>query len=136
MNLIHALRAFILADTAIAALVGTRMYPIQLPQNPTLPAIRFFRASGTRPQSTTGPLGQSNPRFQIDSYAISFEAANNLSELIRKRLDGYRGPAGSEDDFIQGAFFETERDFWEAEPLPGMYVASRDYMIWFREAVG
>lgn len=133
MNTSNALRAFLLADPAIAAIISTRMYPVQLPQNPALPAIRYFRVSGNRPQSTTGPLGQTNPRVQIDCYALKFQDANDLAELVRKRLDGYRGPAGDDGDFIQGAFFQTERDLWEEQPLPGMYAVSRDYMIWFRE---
>lgn len=135
MTINAGLRAFLGADSAISAIIGampnTRVYPVRLPQNPTLPAITYFRVSGQRVHASSGALGLSGPRMQIDCWATKYEDAHALAELVRKRIDGYRGPMGSET--VQGVFFESERDLYE--PEPDQHRVSRDYFVWFSEAV-
>ena len=131
----HAgLYAFLTGDAAIGALIGTRMYPGNWPQKPTFPAIRYFVAGGERPHSTQGALGHAKPRFQIDCAGKDALKAWELADLVRKKIDGYRGPMG--DIEVQGVFMETERELFEPEPSPGYNVVSRDYFIWYREDTG
>lgn len=135
MSINAGLRSFLGADAAINAIIGampnTRVYPVRLPQNPTLPAITYFKVSGRRVHSSNGALGLSGPRFQIDCWASKYEDAHALAELVRKRIDGYSGVMGSET--VQGVFFESERDLYE--PEPDQYRVSRDYFIFFEESV-
>jgi hypothetical protein len=49
-----ALRAVLIAHPDVAALAGGRIYPLILPQNPTLPAIAYQRISNLA-DSTHGP---------------------------------------------------------------------------------
>jgi hypothetical protein len=138
-----ALRTFLLADAAIAAAIvepdGTkwRIYPVQLPQGLNQLAIRYTIISGQRPHaSPQGAMGLSGPRIQIDVWGpVYAPGVHALAELIRKRLDGYRGAAGSGGDAttIQGAFFADERDGYEPESK--LYFFSRDYFVWFEEAI-
>ena len=133
---IHAgLNRLLVSDASIAAVITARCYPIQLPQNPTLPAVTYFAVSGDRLKSNSGPQDYGWTRFQIDTWALSMSAALSLADLILARLDGYKG---SFDDgnspavstwTIQGAFLAGERDFYESDPK--QYRVSRDYMIWF-----
>lgn len=132
MSIGPGLRSFLLADSTVSALVDTRCYPVQLPQNTVLTSIRYSHISGNRPHSSPqGALGLSGPRIQIDAWAPTYAEAMALAEAIRKRLDGYRGPAGSQQ--VQGAFFANERD--DYSPDAKLYVVSRDYFVWFEESI-
>ena len=70
------LRDHVLANAGVAALIGTRWYPQHLPQQPTLPAVRYWRVDSpeviTKPNVST--LRIIRARFQIDVYAVSYTA--------------------------------------------------------------
>ena len=123
------LRTFLLADTAIAASIAARVYPVQLPQKPTLPAIAYRIVSGFRPHSMPNTRGLARPRVQIDCYSDSYEGAQTLADLVRKRLDAYRGAAGTAT--WQGVFFSNEND--DFDPDTKLYTLSRDYTFWVEE---
>ena len=61
-----ALRAYVLADPAVSALIGTRWYPVVLPQSTAFPAVTYQRITTTRVGSHHGPSGLAAARFQID----------------------------------------------------------------------
>lgn len=127
------LRAFLLGDVALSAAVGgSRIYPVVLPQGAVLPAVTYLEVSAARPHaSPQGPLGHAGSRIQVDTWATTYAGALDLAELIRKRLDGYRGPAGAE--MIQGAFLDGSREFYE--DVPRQWRVSRDYIVWYREQI-
>lgn len=136
MTIGPGLGIFLLADPAIAALVGAgnsaRIYPVQLPQQHLGDSIRFTTISGSRVVSSRFDLGLSSPRIQIDAWSTTYKGAAVLADLILKRLSAYRGyfvaPATT---FVQGAFFDNERDGYEPESK--LYFFSRDYFIHFED---
>lgn len=121
------LRTFLLADGDISSTVATRVYPIQLPQKPTLPAIRYNTITDVRYPTTPNTKGLRRPRIQIDCYATTYAAAVQLAEYVEARLDSYRGAAGATS--IQGAFLVNGDEFFEDDKKA--YVISRDYFVWF-----
>lgn len=129
-----ALRAFLLADPQISAMVGgVRVHHLTLPQGQREPSIVYQRITGLGDHHMQGPSGLTRPRFQIDAYAQTPDDATRLADLVKARLDGYRGPmtAGSETVAVQGVFFDAERDGFDAGT--GLYRVSRDYLMWFEE---
>jgi hypothetical protein len=129
-DLRSALRTFLLGDGAIfVAVAGTRIFPVTLPQGESRPSLVVTRISGLGDHHMQGASGLARPRYQIDAYAPKADDANALADLVKARLDGYRGPMGAVT--VQGAFFETERDDYQADAK--LYRASRDYFIWFEE---
>jgi hypothetical protein len=133
MSIAADLRTLMLEDASVAADVGAaRIYPLQLPQNPALPAVTYFEVSAQRPYSSQqGPLKLCGSRFQIDAWALTFAEACLVAEKIRIRLDGYCGAVG--DSTIQGIFLDNSRALYESEPK--LYRVSRDYLIWFEETI-
>jgi hypothetical protein len=140
MSVSADLRTFLLADSALAALIGTRLHPLRLPQNPTLPAMTYQWVSGERAHALDGAVGLSSPRVQFDCWAGTYLQAEAVFEAFRKRLDGFRGDIGSTPTKVQGAFFESERDMYEDSADAGtgsgvgMYRRSADFFINFEEA--
>lgn len=134
------LRSFLLADADISDLVGTRIHPLTLPQNPTLPAITFQWISGTRSHHYQGPDGLSRPRIQFDCYASTYLEMEELSEALRARMDGFSGIIGDLETLsVQGIFFDSERDFYEdgadqgTGSGAGLYRRSVDYFVNYTE---
>ena len=131
-----ALRLFLLADPAIAAAVGTRMYPKILPQGQRSTSIVYNKISGIGHHHYQGTSGLGTPRYQIDVWAATPDDAANVANLIKERLDGYRGPmpnvgSPSDDVEVQGAFFESDREDYQADIT--MHRTSQDFIIWFEE---
>ncbi len=129
MTLETALRTYTLADTAVAGLAGTRMYPAKLPQGPTLPALVYQRIDTRRLHDLNGPDGLPRPRVQVTAWAANVAGAWALANAVRERLDGYRGQWG--DVAIGSCLCVGERD--TDDPETGRAGVIQDYMIQFAE---
>jgi hypothetical protein len=127
----EGLRTFLLAGPTVAGLVGTRMYPAILPQNPTYPAITYQYIGGASDISTDGPTGLTNLTFQIDCWASTYTAADGLFEAVRKRLNGYKGDAGGVT--VRGVFLVRKRDLYDNDAK--VHRRSADWSIWNEESV-
>jgi hypothetical protein len=128
-----ALRAFLLADDAIAAVVATRVYPIKIPQGVKATSIVYSRISEQTDHHMQGPSGLVQDRIQIAAWAVKGDDASALALLIKDRLDGFRGQMGADGVFVpvQGIFSESARDEYDA--AADLHGVTRDYFIWFAE---
>ena len=124
-----AVRAILIADTDITALVVERVNPAKLPQSPTLPAIVLTKISGPRLHDLSGPSGKAYPRIQADCWAETYAGVKTLATLVRQCLDGYSG-AGS-GLYIGDISIDGETDIYE----PGVedYRVVQDYIVWHDE---
>lgn len=125
------IRTLLLSDSAIASLVGTRVYPTLLPQGPTMPAITYQRISRISvADHLAGPGALARPRVQIDSWGSTHDQAEALGEAVRRRLNGYRGPVTGAED-VQRISLETVRDLYDDEVK--LHRHSADYFVWHEE---
>ena len=90
MNAEGAIRAAILASAPVTALVGTRVYPMMLPQAPTFPAIVYQRISTVPDMLVEGP-GFAPIRIQLSMWATTFGGARTLADAVVTALHGYHG---------------------------------------------
>lgn len=76
-----------------------------------------------------GPTGYARLRLQIDAWAPSADAASNLSNLIKARMDGYRGVMGSGANAVQvhGVFIADQRE--DYDDTVQLHRNSRDYFV-------
>lgn len=124
----YTFREFLLEDSTIAGLVSTRMYPLKMPQNPTLPLIVYQKVSGFREHDMDGST-IARPRFQVDSWAESYVDAKTLANAVRERLDSYTGPVGSPPDTVHFAYLLNEQDLYDDGPDPSLFRVSMDFEI-------
>lgn len=89
------LYSLLAGDAAIAAIVGTRIYPNFIPQDADLPALIYQQISGYRHHTNAGALGLAVPRVQINCWAVTYAAADDLADKVRIKLDGYSGTVSS-----------------------------------------
>lgn len=86
MSLIdEAVRAVLLANPTVYGLVGTRIYPLQLPLDCTFPALTYSFPSDIY-KRVARPA-----RLQIDCWAEDFTECKNLKNAVETALDGYSG---------------------------------------------
>lgn len=131
MSLGPLVRTLLLSDAAIAALVGTRVYPTILPQASTFPAITYQRISRIPVADHLSDVGAlARPRVQVDSWAGTRDGAEALGEAVRRKLNGYRGPvAGSED--VQMIQLDAVRDLYDDDVK--LHRHSADYFVFHEE---
>ena len=79
------LRAYLAADTGIAALVGTRIYCPRAPENASLPNITFFTRGG---RSTPYIPDLPSPSVQIDCWADDPIEAREVYRALYDALQG------------------------------------------------
>ena len=127
MSVEKTLVAALLADSGIAA-ITTRIYPNYIPQNAAYPLIVYQKGSGPRDHALGGPTGKAHPRFQIEAWADTYDAAKGLASAIRTALDGKRYTLGGT---TISALLQNEFDGYEEAEACHRIVS--DFSIWHNE---
>lgn len=112
---------FTLLSTAapISALVGTRIYPVNLPEKPILPAIVYYTAGGTS-EPTFETSGLQKLRYQFDCYGELFGDADRTRDALVAFLNGYQGTL-SNGIVLQDAIY--------LQPIDGFKDAPRQFCL-------
>ena len=125
-----ALYTILSGDAGVTALISTRMYPVVIPQDVSLPAVAYQRISTARVYSHDGPSCLARPRFQFSCTATTYSAARAVANAIRAALDGYNDTANGVR--IMAAFTQNEFDgFTDTDDLWTVY---QDYFVWHVES--
>ena len=112
----------------ITDLVGTRVYPLQMPQNPTYPCLVYRLISDRSLDWVEGDGGMYWPRFQFDCFAQSYGQAKRLARTLRLQLSGYSGLVG-EIDLCRISFLNEVDDF---EPVAEVYRVAVEFRIQYK----
>lgn len=134
MNILGELREYLLADAAIAAVVGTRIYPLAAPQSETRDRIVVQMTTGIRISPLNGVSTLARPRYQVASWSTTYAGAVTLGGLVLVRLENKNltwtdtsSPAISVGVQIE---FIDERDLFEGDVNGNHYRRVQDYYIW------
>jgi hypothetical protein len=116
---------------AVAALVSTRVHPLRLPDEATLPAVTYTQVSApieaTHDEATTNALVHA--RYQVDAWATTYPACVALAKTIFDALHGF---SGTVDSFIIQVCLRIEKRT-NNDPETGLYWISQDFTVWFEE---
>lgn len=125
----EAIIAMLLADSGVAAEIGTHVYPGRAPQGVDT-SYALVRSITRLPDYTMGGAsGYEERRFQIDVYAETYTKAKLTARAIVDALSGFRGAKGSV--FIQGIFLDGERDLPVADEDDDVYNRFRTSLDFF-----
>jgi len=117
------------AYESLSALVGTRIYPLILPQSPTLPAVTYQRTDGPRDHCMDADSNVASPRFAFDSWASTYAGAKAVATQVREALQ--RWADADTDPVVLDSLIESDEDLYE--PDTGMYHVRSDWTIWHYE---
>ena len=123
-----AIRSILVNNSTVKA-ITTRCYPGKIPQDPTYPLIVYYKVTGMRDHHLQGPSGLAHPRFQVEAWATTYDAAKTLANAIRTALDGYSGTVGTVD--IRSILIESERDVYE--DAVSCHRVIMDFYVWHSE---
>jgi hypothetical protein len=139
----------LLAVTAVAAIVGTRVYQLVLPQQVTLPAVRVQQISETTEYHVRGEINAYVTRVQVDANAAQasgtdpYAQAATLADAVHGEfvngvaigLSGWTGTAGGSPAEIVVTFAQRvdRRVDFEAAELR-MVRVRQDYFVHWRRA--
>lgn len=87
----ETIRSVLTADSTVAGIVATRIYPVKLPQNVTFEAITYSRIGGPRDVGLSGPSGSGRARLRFDCWATGYRESKVLLAAVRNALDGVSG---------------------------------------------
>jgi hypothetical protein len=121
----------LLADTAVSARVGTRIYPLQRDQGAALPALVVTKISGADDYTMAGPSGLREARVQVDCYSdqtLGAAAHWALANAVRVAMGGLSATVGATR--LQGVFLDSERDLVEPDEARPLFRTSLDFIVW------
>lgn len=67
--------------------VGTRIYPLILPQRATLPAVTYDRVYDSPENGFTGYLSEHNPFMEISSWARTYSEAKEVKSHVHAAMN-------------------------------------------------
>ncbi len=128
-----ALANQLLANTGVAALVSTRVYPVRLPQGGTYPAITYSKVSGSRIRTMGSHEDSANPRVQVSCWGKTYADAKGLANAVRIALDRFSGTLGGMGGVdVSAILLENELDL--DDPETKLYHVPLDFLVWYTEA--
>jgi hypothetical protein len=110
----NAIRAHLVDQAGLTALVSTRIYYMTAPQTVTNPYVVFFKVSAVPEYSLTGHSGLTTARFQFDIYADTYYEtkliAAQLATAIQDKCNEVIGGSSGVNVSVQQ---ENEQDLYE-----------------------
>jgi len=125
MSLPEAFRDTLLADASVIALVGSRIYPVNLPQEPTYPAVTYLEISGDPHNSLTGPQGLHWARLRVHTWGETYGDAYETAQAVEVALNGQKFTT------LRAISALGRHDLYES--AVEAYYISQDFSIWHTE---
>jgi hypothetical protein len=117
------------ANAGISALIGTRLYPLLIPQTSALPAAAYQRVTSTRETAHDGSTNFVTATLQVSCQATSYASAKALAGAFISAFHGVRGTWGTVEVFR--CTVNTELDSDEVEDAATTRV---DLLVYYRES--
>lgn len=132
MLLETGLHKFLSADPALAAWVGSRIFPITYPQDAALPTVTYQLVSKLPEYTHDGEGGVAESHFHVSCFGKTYLEAKETARRVRGALRTLMAQPGKMGDVnVGGVFLENEIDVFspdEAESLSAYHVLA-EYMI-------
>jgi hypothetical protein len=129
MSLITDIRTKLLADSAVLARVGDRIYNNRLPQNISNPALKqcaiVISTLDDQPVDAYDKQYSIKPSVEIIHFGPSHKVAEEMEAETRAVLEGYRGSLGSRNVTIMRI---DSRD--DLEPDLDIAMKVTEYRVW------
>ncbi len=84
--------AYLLTQTAVTAIVGTRIQPIPAPEDLSqYPVVTYQQVSYVPEYSNDGPINVSQSRIVFECHAVRYLDAHALAQAVAESLSGFSG---------------------------------------------
>lgn len=129
-----ALRTYLLARSAISALVGDRVYLERVVQGDTFPRITLGTTDAEPQYYQSGVHDLVDRRVSIEAWGLTDTSAKTLADKVRDALSGFSGLMG--EHWVPSCEIESIQDSY-VPPADasddGVYVVTISFRIWHDE---
>ena len=122
MTIVATLKSALTGHAGLAALVGTRVYPLRRPKGAVLPCVVYQRISWPHEYTQEGPT-MTTPRFQLTCEAATIEAAEKVAVQARLAVT----------DMTPAGIIDGGRDL--SEPDADVYAVAIDVILYTKEGL-
>lgn len=127
MALHTAIFGYLAASADFHAVAGDRIYPVRLPQLPTMPCVSYSIMSDPR-HCLDGATYQ-HSRIQFNCWAETYLQVKSVAETIKALLNGFRGTMNSEEK-IDSCLVISELDQFESNV--DIFQEILEFSIWHK----
>ncbi len=121
-------------DVDVSALVVSRIYPLTIPQNPTLPALTYQLITPSSGFAHDGLTGTGRSRYQITAFDTDYDVMKDLMNKVRVAMSGYTGTLGTAPDTVDVyAMIPMDTGYSSYDPVIKRFMRALDFMIWHAE---
>ncbi len=121
-----ALRAWAIGNPALAALIGTRFYPMLLPQTPTLPACTYARVSRWRPDE----IPFATVRIQVTCWDTTATGARAVATALTNAAGKKKGTSAG----LRIVYCSEVNALDLRDPETGRFTVPVDFKLTYQEA--
>ena len=125
----EAMIQHLIYSTAIAAVVGGRVFPKRIPHGESLPAITVNRIDTIYEKVHGEPSLSKTPKLQIVSWATSLDTAKSLGAKVETALDGFMGVLGHGTSVMEVEVINIEGENFDDDKETGLNWINQDYSI-------
>jgi hypothetical protein len=127
--MLTAVRAYMLTNAPLVALVGEKIRPLRRGQGDGLPIV-VLQVAGHVPEYTLiAGIPFAETRLQVDCWAETFAGAEALARAVKAVLSGARFT--SEGVVFSGVFLISERPGFEADgPTSRLVRTILEFRVW------
>ncbi len=125
----------LVADPAVAMILGQRIWPVIAPASASLPFATWRRTGVSRSQGLSGPTGATSVQLAVDVFSTTYEEAREAADRIRSVLDGWGGQV-TDYVSVRNVSLETESDGFvqlAGGDLPPVYQVTQSFSILWQE---
>lgn len=103
MDIQMAIVKLLKSSVSVSAIVGTKIHPMVIPQDNTLPAITYQMGREAPTRCTDGTTSHRRATFDINLYAKRVSETSSLYSAVMSALENYSGTVtiGAESIVIQ-----------------------------------
>lgn len=123
--------AGIVADPVLSGIIGTRCFPLRVPNGSLFPAMCYLKIDGNPEMGHGGPPGFEIARFQFSLVAETYKSAKSLAATFESFFDGFVGNIGG-GSYVQGSTLLVNYD-GDPDPDQTVFEVFQDYRVPFRE---
>lgn len=114
--------------STIVTLVANRVYPLELPQGGTLPAVTYQKIDGPLERAMGADHDVVRARYQIDSWASDYAGVKAVAAQVSLALENWRNKTST--PAVINVTLDSEGDM--NEPDVGLKRVRSDYIVWHR----
>ena len=129
MKAINAVYNILSNNSALTAVVSTRINPLRISQGSSFPAISYQLVSVVPNPSKSGPSESDFARIQINSFGLTYQSAVQVADLVRAAMEKTL-PATFNSVFVQAIEYDGEAHLSEDNAdFAGVFHIAQDYII-------